>query len=156
MDNHVNTRAARRRQAGVAAVEFALLVFVMLLICAGIVEFGRAVWHYDALAKATRDSARYMSMVSMPASTDDLDTAENMVIDAATASGVPNFTAANVTVTCAPTNCASVTAPGDVTRVTVDVSYPMTLGAWFPFIFPDGDSSFDVTLAPHTTMPYMR
>lgn len=156
MNSLVTGRAARKRQGGVAAVEFALLVFLMLLIGAGIVEFGRAVWHYDALAKATRDGARYMSTISMPASTADLDTAEDLVVTAATAAGVPNFSVADVTVTCTPTACASAAAPGDVTRVTVDVSYPMTLGAWFPFIFPPADSSFDITLAPHTTMPYMR
>lgn len=156
MNSLVIERAARQRQGGVAAVEFALLVFLMLLIGAGIVEFGRAVWHYDALAKATRDGARYMSTVSMPALATEIDTAEDLVITAATAAGVPNFTAADVTVTCGPTACASAAAPGDVAQVTVDVSYSMTLGAWFPFIFPPADSSLDITLAPHATMPYMR
>ena len=47
---------------GVAAVEFALLLFLLLILVAGIVEFGRAFWYYDALAKATRDGARFLSM----------------------------------------------------------------------------------------------
>lgn len=156
MTDLVITRTARQRQGGAAAVEFALLVFLMLLIGAGIVEFGRAVWHYDALAKATRDGARYLSTVSMPALSAGSTTAKDLVVTAATAAGVPDFTAADVTVTCAPTACASAATPGAVTQVTVDVSYPMTLGAWFPFIFPPANSSFNVTLAPHTTMPYMR
>ncbi|MBD5803294.1 TadE-like protein [Azoarcus sp. Aa7] len=156
MDSLAIGKAARQRQGGVAAVEFALLVFLMLLICAGIVEFGRAVWHYDALAKATRDGARYMSTISMPALATASATAEDLVVTAATAAGVPNFTAADVTVTCAPTACASAAAPGNVTRVIVDVSYSMTLGIWFPFISRDGKSGFDITLTPHTTMPYMR
>lgn len=147
---------ARAPQHGIAAVEFALLVFVMLLITAGIVEFGRAVWHYDALAKASRDGARYLSTLNRPFPTTEIDNAKDMVVTAATAAGVPDFTAAAVTVTCAPSACSAVPAAGETPRVTVDVSYEMTLGTWFPFIYPGGDGTFDVTLAPHTTMPYMR
>lgn len=137
-------------------MEFALLVFLMLLIGAGIAEFGRAVWHYDALVKATRDGARYLSTVAMPKLATESSTATDLVVTAAAAAGVPNFTAANVTITCLPNACGSGAAPGDITRVTVDVSYVMALGEWFPFVSRAGKSTMDITLAPHTTMPYMR
>jgi len=42
---------------GAAVVEFAIVLTLMLLITAGIFEFGRAFEYYDALAKATRDGA---------------------------------------------------------------------------------------------------
>lgn len=54
------TRSARQR--GVAAIEFAILVPVMLLIVFGITEFGRAFYQYNSLTKSVRDGVRYLSM----------------------------------------------------------------------------------------------
>jgi Flp pilus assembly protein TadG len=51
----------RRMHEGVALVEFALSVGFMLLLVFGITEFGRAIYQYDTLAKATRDATRYLS-----------------------------------------------------------------------------------------------
>jgi hypothetical protein len=47
------------QQRGVAAVEFAILLPVLLLIVFGITEFGRALYYYNTIVKATRDAARY-------------------------------------------------------------------------------------------------
>lgn len=50
-----------KRQQGVALIEFALILpFLLLLLCIT-VEVGRAIWQYDTLTKAVRDSARYLS-----------------------------------------------------------------------------------------------
>lgn len=49
----------RIQQRGVAAVEFAILLPILLLIVFGITEFGRALYAYNTLVKATRDAARY-------------------------------------------------------------------------------------------------
>ena len=49
-------------QKGVAAIEFGLLLVPMVTLAFGITEFGRAMYQYNAIAKATRDAARYMSM----------------------------------------------------------------------------------------------
>jgi Flp pilus assembly protein TadG len=49
------------RQRGAAAVEFALLVIPLLIMLAGITEFGRAMYYYNTLAKGARDAARLMS-----------------------------------------------------------------------------------------------
>ncbi len=57
------TRFARR-QRGVAAVEFGILIVPMVLMALGVAEFGRAVYQYDTLTKATRSAARYLSMYS--------------------------------------------------------------------------------------------
>jgi Flp pilus assembly protein TadG len=50
-----------QRQSGAVLVELALLLFPLLLLVFGITEFGRAVYQYNALAKAVRDGARYLS-----------------------------------------------------------------------------------------------
>lgn len=152
-------RACRspRVHRGTAAVEFAFTVFVLLMILAGVVEFGRAFWYYDAIVKGTRDAARHLSTIPTSALAGAAAPTAAIVVDAANASLVPDFTSANVSVVCTPISCGAAVQPSDVTRVTVSASYPLTIGALLPFI-PTADStgaSWAVTLTPHTTMPYM-
>lgn len=49
------------RQRGVAAVEFGILLIPLVLLTFGITEYGRAMYQYNALAKSTRNAARYLS-----------------------------------------------------------------------------------------------
>lgn len=51
----------QRRQRGAVIVEFALVLIPLLTMAFGISEFGRALYQYNTLAKATRDAARYLS-----------------------------------------------------------------------------------------------
>lgn len=154
----------RDRQAGAAAVELALVLSFLVLIASGIVEFGRAIWYYDALSKATRDAARLLS--AMPAA--DLLTgvtdATTLVRRAGGVAGVPGFGASgNVQVICHPTNasaevaCSAVAVP-PVETIEVRATYPMVLGEWIPFVpIRAGDAaSIAITLRPHTTMRYMQ
>ncbi|WP_194712494.1 TadE/TadG family type IV pilus assembly protein [Noviherbaspirillum soli] len=48
-------------QRGVAAVEFGILLIPLILIAFGTTEFGRAIYQYNTLAKATRDATRFLS-----------------------------------------------------------------------------------------------
>lgn len=50
-----------KQQRGVALVEFAVTIGFLLAIVFGITELGRAIYEYDALTKAARDAARYLS-----------------------------------------------------------------------------------------------
>jgi Flp pilus assembly protein TadG len=145
------------RQGGVVAVEFALVMFVLLLIGAGIVEFGRAFWYYDAMAKGTRDAARYLSTVPTATLGSVAAHAQARVVNAATAGGVPDFANSHVSISCEPIACAAAVLPTDIASVTVSVRYPMSIGALFPFIASasSGGVTYAVTLAPYTTMPYM-
>lgn len=52
----------RSRARGVAAVEFAIVLIPMVLLATGVAEFGRAIYQYETLTKATRDAARYLSV----------------------------------------------------------------------------------------------
>ncbi|WP_431825403.1 TadE/TadG family type IV pilus assembly protein [Burkholderia sp. F1] len=54
---------------GVAAVEFAFVMIPLVLLATGVAEFGRAVYQYESLTKATRTATRYLStyMPSDPA-----------------------------------------------------------------------------------------
>ena len=139
---------------GAAIVEFAIVLTLMLLIVAGIFEFGRAFQYYDALAKATRDGARYMS--AAPKATINsagVSAAQNLVVAEANAANLsPVLTPAEVVVTCTPAACADGTAPTDV-EVSIS-GYSITIGGIMPFF--SGGAFTGVTLAPHTTMRYMN
>lgn len=143
------------KQRGTAAVEFALLLILLLIIVAGIIEFGRTFWYYDALTKATRDGARFLSNSkagSAPPAIDDTlkDQAKAMVLAAATAANVPDFSEDDVEVDCDP-DCDS------PTYVTVSIDdYPIIIGGWIPIVLPTGATTWSATLSPETTMRYMR
>jgi Flp pilus assembly protein TadG len=52
-------RRCRRGDRGAAAVELALVSLLLVTMLFAIVEFGRAVWMYQALTSASREAARY-------------------------------------------------------------------------------------------------
>lgn len=51
----------KNRQRGVAMVELAIVLPLLLAICFAITEFGRAIYTYDTLAKSARGAARYLT-----------------------------------------------------------------------------------------------
>lgn len=152
------------RATGVAAIEFAIVLPMLVLIFTGMIEYGRLMWHYDALAKATRDAARYLSTEQLSKLVDGSAAAmaRNMVINATAAAGMrdengPLVAAGDVSVTCAPTACASAISESQVNTVTVSLSYGFAIGGWVPVISPGSGATInDVTLSPHTTMRYMQ
>lgn len=151
--------AKPRHSAGVAAVEFAIVLVVLMLIVAGIVEFGRALWYYDALAKGTRDAARYLSTIPASSLSAELANARRVVLESGEMARVPGLIEGHINARCDPASiagCVSVQASA-VDTVTVSVSYPMTIGDWIPFVpsGAGGETGFAVTLQPHTTMRYM-
>lgn len=165
MKNVLNRLSAPRptSEKGAAAVEFAIVVIILLLIVAGIVEFGRAFWYYDALTKATRDGARYMSSANVATiKTVGEPVAITLVANAANASGIsPDLASGNVAVTCLDANfvelsgkCQDNTAPAHV-RVAI-VNYNITLGGLLPLAYETGQAASGATLSPSTTMRYMN
>lgn len=161
MSHPSSTRFSSRpaRQQGAVVVEFALILTLLITLMAGIFEFGRAFWYYDALTKATRDGARLMSVSpNATIASAAVGDAKTQVANAVTDAGVPGFTTANVEVTClnAAFNvgpaCADGTAPGGV-RVQI-IDYTMTIGQFIPFLI-GASSSYAAELSPHTSMVYM-
>lgn len=55
----------RRHQRGIAAIELAVILPVMLLLLTIPLFFGRVFWHYTVAQKAAHDAARYLSGVSL-------------------------------------------------------------------------------------------
>jgi Flp pilus assembly protein TadG len=152
---NINSNFTPRRQRGAAAVEFALVIIPLLMIVAGIIEFGRTFWYYDALVKSTRDAARYVSNTRVSPGVGVNDTikanARTMVADAVNAAKVPAFSTSYVDVVCDPADCV---APTYVTVSIID--YPVTIGGWIPIIVSTGATTWSATLSPATTMRYMQ
>ena len=48
-------------QHGAAIVEFALLLVPMLILSFGVAEYGRAIYHYNTIAKSVRSAVRVLS-----------------------------------------------------------------------------------------------
>lgn len=149
------------RQTGGAVVEFALILALLISMLAGIFEFGRAFWYYDALTKATRDGARAMSISAKATiASQGIPAAKQLVFNAvagSTGAGVPDFVSANIEVTCLDANfadavCTDGLAPGGV-RIRI-IDYTLSIGQFIPFLI-GASSSYSATLAPHTTMRYM-
>jgi len=107
-----------RSQKGVAAVELALIMVPMLVLCFGIVEVGRALYYYNGLVKATRGAARYLTTKNL----NDITTGVGLA-----AVG----TAKNLAV-CGQLSCTStdpILVPGlDVSKVTVTTNNDVLTG----------------------------
>lgn len=58
---NARTSALQRHQTGIAIVEFVIIAPFLLLMMLMVTELGRALYEYNALAKAVRDGARYYS-----------------------------------------------------------------------------------------------
>ncbi|RKZ62233.1 MAG: hypothetical protein DRQ44_11155 [Gammaproteobacteria bacterium] len=55
------TIRTNKKQRGIAAIEFAIVVPVMLFLMLATAEFGRVFYHYNTLTKAVQTGARYAS-----------------------------------------------------------------------------------------------
>ncbi|MEC5180052.1 TadE/TadG family type IV pilus assembly protein [Arthrobacter sp. CG_A4] len=103
-------------ERGAAAVEFALIVPLLLLLLLGVIEFGRVFNAQLQLSAAARESVRVMAIQKPPG------TAINAAINTAIAAAPnlnPRLTAGNVQVT--PASCAA------ATDVTVTITYSVDL-----------------------------
>lgn len=58
------SKACWIRKDGIAAVEFALMLPILLLFIATVFDIGRLMFDYQAVNKSTRDSVRYLTRVN--------------------------------------------------------------------------------------------
>jgi Flp pilus assembly protein TadG len=136
-----------KRQRGVAAVEFAILVIPLLVILTGITEYGRALYYYNSIAKAARDGARLLSTQTPtdPGYAALINSAACTVVFGNTACTgtplAPGLTTAMVSV-CDPVSCAGThavqpTGTGVANLVTLTVGggqNAYTFGSMAPFM----------------------
>ena len=138
-----------RSEKGVELVEFALILPLLLLICLGVIEFGRAYYTYNILTKAVRDGARYLStgMVTSTGTVNSTTTTEtkNVVVYGNTAGTgtkkIPDLLTTQVNVP------AATVVSGSEQYVTVSVTYPYV--PMFRLVMPN------LTLSPKVTMIFV-
>jgi Flp pilus assembly protein TadG len=110
----------QRSQRGAAAVEFALVMPLLLLLVFGIVEFGLIMNRQITVTHAAREGARYYSLPGITGAQ----------AKARCEAAAPNFqTSADPTqnVVCTPTPLASAGAPGTTVTMEAKVTYKLRL-----------------------------
>lgn len=147
--------AGQRRQRGIAAVELALSMPVLMLMLVLPLFMGRILWHYTVTQKAAHDAARYVAS----ASAEDMHNAARAgyvtamarrIIDAELAELTPGSTGPLVLILCNGGSCGGIAVPATVTvniQMQIDDiffpnvtnfygfnSIPFTVNVTFPFV----------------------
>jgi len=105
-------KTARKRRSGVAAIEMALLLPLLLTLVFGMIEYGSLFWRAQQVANAARNGARRGIMAGATASNVTTAVDQTML---ASGMGTTNYT-----VVLTPANPASLAAGGTFTvKVTV-------------------------------------
>lgn len=103
----MSRKAAPGRQAGVAAVEFALVSVLFFAVMIGVVEMGRLLWVWNAAVEGTRLGARLAVVCDIG----DSDIKNRMT------ERVPELTTSQIDVTYLPAGCNT----GNCTEVRVEL-----------------------------------
>ena len=127
-------RLRLRGDRGSAAVEFAIVIPVLLLLVLGTVEFGRVFFLQNSITNAARVGARTMAIEASAANPNAVSDAKSQTAAAAVA---PALTTTQVTVSTSngTSNCV-VPAAGTAVYVTVTIAYPVTQITGFLPVFP--------------------
>lgn len=115
-------RRFARDEEGIALLEFAIFVTILLLLVFGAVDFGRALYTANNLTSAAREGARYGATLSTPICSGASSAANIQAIQDTT---VARMAVAIVGGTAPARGQVAVTCPGG-TAVQVVVTYPFT------------------------------
>ncbi|SIT45909.1 TadE-like protein [Paraburkholderia piptadeniae] len=129
----------RRRERGVAAVEFALIAPIFFILLIGIMEMGRLFFYWNSATEATRLGAR----IAVVCDVNPSQSATNPVIKNMQRL-LPILKPSNITIAYSPTGCDA----SSCVSVTVSVSNVNNIGTAVPFLkpFSVGIPSFSTTL----------
>lgn len=135
----------RSRMRGVAAVEFAFVLIPMILLVTGVAEFGRAIYQYEALTKATRNAARYLATYLPGDPAYPIDAAKCLAVYGSTTCGAagtelaPGLTTTMVVV-CDAAHTTGCSGPNDPPQFSNVLTYDTNNGA------PTGTPSGSINL----------
>jgi Flp pilus assembly protein TadG len=137
MKKVVQMRYCKQKQQGLAVVEFAIILPLIVLIALAVTELGRGLYQYNTLTKAVRDGARYLSDVAIgPLGTVDISpyitSTQNLVVygdvDGGSTPVLRGLSTGDVSV-----NTLAVTLPGGgITTNHIQVSANFTFVPLFP------------------------
>lgn len=122
-----------RGERGTAALEFALVLPMLLMLVFGIIELGGAWYHKQMLVNASREGARLGSMLTAEGDFGDVDV-ENHVADVLQQAGYPGAFTVTSTGAANPT--------GSLVTVQVDSNYALPVLGNF---LPDGLATLNLT-----------
>ncbi len=108
-----------REDRGATAVEFALIVPLLIVLVIGIAEFGRAFQVQGTLSAAAREGVRLMALQNDPA-------AARAAVRNAASSLNPGITDAQISIT--PSTCPTLNAGSTSVRLTIDYPMPYLTG----------------------------
>ena len=150
------SRLFMRSQRGVAAIELALILPVLLTLLAFPLLFGRIFWHYTVAQKAAHDAATYLSTVPLIEMKSTTRTAYAVAVTQdilnAELSGLnPGPNAPATTILCGAVSCNGFSVPTTV-RVEVQISMIDTIFGDITWRIT-GDSG--LLLTADVTMPYV-
>jgi Flp pilus assembly protein TadG len=143
----MNSISSTARQRGVALVELAIALSLLVTIVFGITEFGRAIFQYNTLAKSVRDAARFLA-VRDPGSATSIDQTKCIAVYGnPECSGTPlvvGLTTSMISVcqamdpSCAPTHQAQGASPViNLVSVTIGgANTPYSFTSVVPFVVP--------------------
>lgn len=147
-----STSTTNKRQRGVAIIEFAIVLPILLMLVMGTAEFGHAFLQYNALTKSLRDGGRYIASKAVKGSTGvvlinaNVSTETSNLVTYGNVSGtgtplLPGLVPGNVTVAAG--------APGSVV-VSANYTY-IPVFPWLP-LFQFGSLGTARTLSAAVTM----
>lgn len=152
LQNHMPARFQR----GVAAVEVALILPLMLMMLAATLFVGRTFYHYETALKAAHDAALYFSTVPQI----EMKTASQAANEVALVTAIlnqemadlyPSPNAPNITILCDGLYCSGFTVPSTI-RIAVQLNVVDELFGAYTYPFA-GDSG--LTLIADVTMRYV-
>jgi Flp pilus assembly protein TadG len=145
----------RRDDRGVSLIETAIVVPILLVLFAGVAEFGRYFYEYTTLAKASRLGARYLASKSVTSETTDYQAIAKNIIVYGNAGGtgsplLDGLTLDNVDITY---QGGPAGVPDTVTVKIVDYPHEpiFDLGG----LLNNDDLSLAVNVSPSVTMRYL-
>jgi Flp pilus assembly protein TadG len=151
-------RRLRKHQSGTTAVEFAVVLPLLLMLIFGIIEFGRAMVTYSTVVTASREAARYGSTVGATAGVPNYHDCKGMRAAADRLNIMAKGAQVKIWFDTVPSTgkfeCTSDTAPsitppiGPGHRVTVEVSQPFELMIPVPNFW----SQFSISAIDHRTI----
>jgi Flp pilus assembly protein TadG len=108
-----------RKERGATAVEFALIVPLLIMLVIGIAEFGHAFQVQGTLSAAAREGVRLMALQNDPA-------AARAAVRNAASSLNPGITDGQITIT--PASCPVINGGSTSVRLTIDYPMPYLTG----------------------------
>lgn len=144
----------RKRQRGVAAIEFAIVVPLCLFLLLAVSEFGRAIWQYNTLTRTVRDATRFASSSALQGQSQVVRIDDQLIseVGRVAAYGTPLGSSAPLLPDLSPANFTITDEGGGVISVTVSYPYQPLLGAVLPRVMQSGAITSAFTMRAQVTM----